>query len=745
MKTEQARASVAPRGMAEQVLSEPGQGAGRALRAEGGLLGRIRGRCALWRYGGAVVLYLAIALWLEHPFGHPLGKEMLNDSGDPNMYLYMLKWWPWALAHGRNPFVIRGLTWPAPYNAAWITSGASPALLMGPITLLFGPVFSWNVLMLLAPVLAGVAMVGLLDEVGVPIVPSWLGGWAFGFSSYELGQLLSHVFLVLIFPLPLLALLVLRLVRGKLRPQWFVVAFAVVGAFLVYDSTELAFTATVAACVAAVCLAIWQRDLLKEQFRRHWRTGVVAIGGVGVLCAPLGYYLVIGSRQASGLPPNPAVVYSTNLLNFVTPTAVTLLGHASSQGVARSFTGNPAEQGGYIGFVLLIVTCVAIAEGVRRGRWAWALAAWTGALAVLTLGPRLHVDGVATRVPLPWLLAVHLPVARYALPSRLMVYVAFGIAIWVGLWCSWATSRRSKLLRSGLVMVGLVLTLGNPGVWSWSTPMVPRSVGDGELARWLGPGGGLLVVPTGSVAPAPEDRLGALWAEASGFEIDASQREWGSYNPYSNGVGWHRWFSSREILDPKPVSGLGTYFKEFVIAHDDRGVAVLPGFPAWGRLLSGFGWKKKRFGTVAVYRVPERLLRARTKVGIEAEAVDSYQHELRVLERAGRCYLERGGKVADLTPDAAIDRKCLSTTWRSAEPSSNWTRFAGWVGPQPGGVWGVGVGLSGTLAAKVLRGVPGAKQFMMWDPRPRRVTLSEMLGGPEATYIALLPPIPASG
>jgi hypothetical protein len=51
------------------------------------------------------------------------------------------------------------------------------------------------------------------------------------------------------------------------------------------------------------------------------------------------------------------------------------------------------------------------------------------AMAVLSLGPRLHVAGHETPISLPWRLAAHLPILDNVLPSRLSAYVLLAVAL----------------------------------------------------------------------------------------------------------------------------------------------------------------------------------------------------------------------------------------------------------------------------------------------------------------------------
>ena len=81
---------------------------------------------------------------------------------------------------------------------------------MWPVTALWGPVASYNLLALLACPLAGWAAFLLFRRVTGRFWPSVLGGYVFGFSTYLLGHLAMHVNLELVFVPPLCAYLFLR-------------------------------------------------------------------------------------------------------------------------------------------------------------------------------------------------------------------------------------------------------------------------------------------------------------------------------------------------------------------------------------------------------------------------------------------------------------------------------------------------------------------------------------------------------
>src|SRR2546423_4445732 len=116
------------------------------------LQGRYRTPLAV--LGGYVVLSLVFfgAPVLRAPGTVALGAGKYPD--DPSLFMWMLAWWPHAVAHGLDPLVTRLLFAPDGFNLTWTTSIPGPSLAVAPITLLAGPVVSYNVLALLAPALS---------------------------------------------------------------------------------------------------------------------------------------------------------------------------------------------------------------------------------------------------------------------------------------------------------------------------------------------------------------------------------------------------------------------------------------------------------------------------------------------------------------------------------------------------------------------------------------------------------------
>src|SRR4029077_8904297 len=129
-----------------------------------------------------------------------------------------------------------------------------------PVTRAFGSLVSYNVLMLLAPALAAWAAYLVCPRLTHAFWPSLLGGYLFGFSTYMVGQMDSHVNLVLIFPVPLVLYLVIRRLEGPIGIVAFLAWSFVTLLGLFSISTELfATTALFGAIAFVLALAVGPR------------------------------------------------------------------------------------------------------------------------------------------------------------------------------------------------------------------------------------------------------------------------------------------------------------------------------------------------------------------------------------------------------------------------------------------------------------------------------------------------------
>jgi hypothetical protein len=221
--------------------------------------------CAL---AAAVACTLVGRSVLVHPASAVVG---VNPAFDFQVMTWSLEWWPWAVAHGVDLLHTRLLWPPEGFSTLWMTTIPVPALLAAPLTLIAGPLVAYNVLILVSVVLATGSAYLLCRELTGRFVPSLVGGLLFGLSPYMLGHTLSeHLDLTFVFPVPLLALLVVRYVRDRTSARRFVIGFAVLLLVQLGSSFELFLDLTL---FLAVGLAL-------ALLGRKWRPAMVRVSAL---------------------------------------------------------------------------------------------------------------------------------------------------------------------------------------------------------------------------------------------------------------------------------------------------------------------------------------------------------------------------------------------------------------------------------------------------------------------------------
>src|ERR1700761_1210773 len=161
-----------------------------------------RGPALSWRAGTLVLLgYFALSVLIfgRTALGHLDTRCICSPSADPMQYVWSIKWMPWAIGHGHNPFLTNAMWAPGPFDLA--TTGWTPlaALVSLTVTLTLPPLASHNplipvplapysLLFLSAPALAAFLAFRLCHYITGRVAASIVGGFLFGFSSYLVGQ-----------------------------------------------------------------------------------------------------------------------------------------------------------------------------------------------------------------------------------------------------------------------------------------------------------------------------------------------------------------------------------------------------------------------------------------------------------------------------------------------------------------------------------------------------------------------------
>ena len=73
------------------------------------------------------LIYLLLSLLYFGKLGD-WGHMYFGWGLDPIQFIWFLNWWPWAIAHGLNPFISYYVWYPHGFNLTWATSVPAAAL-----------------------------------------------------------------------------------------------------------------------------------------------------------------------------------------------------------------------------------------------------------------------------------------------------------------------------------------------------------------------------------------------------------------------------------------------------------------------------------------------------------------------------------------------------------------------------------------------------------------------------------------
>ncbi len=526
----------------------------------------------------SLYLLLAIAAFGRPALGSPTGGT-LGVGPDVQIFLWGLRWWPYALAHGLDPLHSQ-LVWPPRgVQVLWTTTVPLLSVLMTPITLTLGVAASWNLLVVLAPTAASWSAWLLCSELTGRRWPALLGGAVFGFSSFEAAEGIAHLQLSTSLLIPLAAYLLIRHARGTVsnrRLTWSL-ALIIVAQFLI--APELLVTMLGMGITAGIVALVVMPD--RRRTLAHGFTWGVAGVGIGLVAVSPLLITMLLHRPAH----SSAVDYPADLLNLVVPTPATALTLPWTDQIATHFPGNLAEQGAYLGVPILAII-LAFTVGHRSRPRARLLTIMLTISVILSLGSRLTVDGHPT-IWLPWSAIRNLPLLGDVVPVRFALYTSLIAAVMMADWLS-DPSRRTGVRCVVAIAIAASLI---PGLASWRS--TPTALAGPRLKRALAHTT-VLSLPFFNVG----DR-GLYAQEASGMSFTIIDN-WLQLRPQGLDPGLR--------VPELAQAGLARLHGAGVVRFEDQlrsaGVTRLLVWSNDRRLLRGLRLPAERIGNVLIYRVP---------------------------------------------------------------------------------------------------------------------------------------------
>jgi hypothetical protein len=467
---------------------------------------------------------------------------------------------------------------------------------MSPVTLLFGPVFTYNLLSVLAPALSAYTAFILSRQLTKHWLASIFAGYIFGFSSYNFGHLLAgHFNLDITCLIPVAILLCVRYMQVRIGRGWFIASLAVTLALELGVSTEI--SATLCFFGATAWLIFWLYSPADGKIRLQRMAIDLAGAGAAaaLLSSPELFYLLEGFAHLAPIL-NSTAVYSTDPLNYVIPTSVTRFGGVPLFPISQMFTGNCAEQGAYFGAPLLIIALFYFRDNIGR-RTTQAFLTLTGMLAIATLGPWLHLGPTQTEIPLPWTLIEKMPVIRYALPCRFTMYISLCIAVATAFHLSLATTGWQRITRYGFVSLSCLLLIPSvapPKPW----PMQPLFTA-GNITRELGKNRNVLILPIGPYGN------GMAWQVDAGMSFTQSSGYVGSQPASEQALPAIAEINQASAgMTPIPADFAANLAAYCASHRIDDILLATDAPPSLYRAVESLGWPQREVDGVHVIRIP---------------------------------------------------------------------------------------------------------------------------------------------
>jgi hypothetical protein len=541
----------------------------------------------------ALALYVAISIGYFglHVLPH-LGSETvaLRNWSDPTVNMWSLAWWPYALLHGMNPLITHSLFVPDRIDLAATSPTLCPlaGIVGAPITIPFGPIVSYNLLMLASPVLAAFFAFLLCRYITGHFAASLFGGYLFGFSTYMLGHMEGHLQLVLIFPIPAGVYLALRLLDERISERRFIVLMALTFAALFLTSGELTLT-FVALGALALLVAFALVRSARDRILGAVRPLLFAGGAAVVVTSPVIYYELHGTVQFAS---NIGNFDASDALGFLVPTDLVRLGYTHFEALARAFnlSGSDAEAVTYVGLPLALIVA-------RYTITRWRLAStrilfvMLAVVVVLLLGSHLHIAGYST-LPLPWKL-LDQSLLHDVIPLRLAVYMFLIIGVILAMWLARPRAGGWGVAKWAVAAVSIAFLLPNisGGLWrGWE--FNPAFFTTHQYRRVLTRGENVLILPFGQLDAS------MLWQADTGFWFRLAG---GYINPQYPADYEHDPLFRALIHQAKPDPQT---LRSFLARRHIGAVIVDPAMPQqWPKALAALGLKRRSLGGVWFYQL----------------------------------------------------------------------------------------------------------------------------------------------
>jgi hypothetical protein len=312
----------------------------------------------------------------------------------------------------------------------------------------------------------------------------------------------------------------------------------------------------------------------------------------------------------AGHPPKTfggPLFFSVDLLNFILPTPMTLI-HGWGESIVNQFSANFLENDGYLGVPLLLIICWFIKDHWETS-YGYVLIFSLIFITIASLGPGLLVGGHMVG-PMPWIVMIFVPLIKYAITLRFMMYVFLVIAIMVSLWFA-KPDEKAHPLKIALVVCAVVALLPNfLATYYWRSDLdLPEFFKSGVYKQHIGKNDNVLILPYA-------DQTNCLiWQVQSDMYFKMA----GGYVNENMPPEYAKFKITEGFISMDPIANCDQELKAFLKDKGIREIVVAPSINApwkelrpgykeypprdWAPMLSGLGVKPISIGGVTLYKL----------------------------------------------------------------------------------------------------------------------------------------------
>lgn len=437
-----------------------------------------------------LLFYICVATLYYGPHIFPIiSDHYIGMSADPAAAIWALNWWSYAFTHSLSLFHSPHLWNPIGVNLTKTQGMPLLGILFYPL-IKNNPIAAYNIIVIYASALSAFTAFVLCKQLTKSTTSALLGGYLFGFSSYQLAQSLAHLCLAVTFLIPLIVLICVRYYKGSIKEWLFVLLCTLLTTLQFYLNPEFVVT-TGLLILFIVLFGMYaypdQRKKIKRFFMLFLLSNLLVLPFISV-------YLYDFIVNPSSEYLKNTVWNSIPLFNLFIPTPIHWLGGDFFSRISDHFPANIFETGGYLGLPLLTIITLYLIQN-RKSPKGKLLAFITLLLLLLSLGPHFHLIK-DTHIPLPWRITKHIPILQAILPARFSLFTSLAAAVITSIWLK--ESNIKQLYKWPLAITAVIFLFPAPTSekFSWASNIdIPAYFIRGDFKQDIPDGANVLTLP----------------------------------------------------------------------------------------------------------------------------------------------------------------------------------------------------------------------------------------------------------